>query len=276
MKKYLFAILFIPVLTASIPPLHAQTETAPPTPSALPVPVQYSITEIQNNVLEYSNRWRVVGNVWITSGVVTTLHHISDVVATSDTLTHTRLSLVYDRLKDVVISSGVITTIHHISDVVCSSDPYTHDILDLVYGRLKDLHITSGTLNTVHHISDVVCSSDPVTHGTLGDIYGRLKEVHISSGSFTDSRYGTSLSTGTAGKLFSSTIISPAYRVDGYSFYSLYGESWITTTFTDGELFAPDGIPVNAQLSVPVNSPSFDCNLPSGTTLYYTIRGVIP
>ncbi len=100
-------------------------------------------------------------------------------------------------------------------------------------------------------------------------------KVTITSGTIVDDRYSGAVSTGTSGFINASGNISISnYNVDNYSFLARGGNINITSTFMDGIIYALEDIPIDVYLSVPTNSPTFQCTLPSGASLYYIITGV--
>ena len=63
--------------------------------------------------------------------------------------------------------------------------------------------------------------------------------------------------------------------MDSFTFYSVGGESQITSNWSGGIMYAPDGIAIAPiKLSRPVTNPTFQCVLPADTTLYYILTGI--
>lgn len=95
--------------------------------------------------------------------------------------------------------------------------------------------------------------------------YNQLK----TSVTVSDNRYSGKVSTGTAGKIFASGNISPDDEVTFISFLTEGGNAQITCTFRSGIIYIREGIPVGISIAVPVDNPTLQCTLDSGTTLYY-------
>lgn len=106
-----------------------------------------------------------------------------------------------------------------------------------------------------------------------GNIYSKLS----STPSITDIRYTNKISTGTSGKLLISGNITIPNSIDGYSFCSVGGDTEINANWKKGTLYCIDGIPIApTKLSIPVASPTLNCVLNYGTTLYYDLNCVNP
>lgn len=107
--------------------------------------------------------------------------------------------------------------------------------------------------------------------GQLDDIYNQIK----TSVTVSDSRYSNRVSTGTGGRShvdFSITITN--YEMDGFSFYSVGGDTDVTSTWTDGTIYVLEGIPMSEDISIPFENPIFQCDLEAGVTFYYFLNGV--
>jgi len=119
---------------------------------------------------------------------------------------------------------------------------------------------------------------DSAAEGSLSNIDTNTSNIYSqmkSSSIVVDQSYVNKVSTGTAGKLIISGNIVLTIFMDAYSFYSLGGDSEITSTFMNGIMYALDGIPIDfKKLSRPISSPTFQCALAANTTLYYIINGV--
>lgn len=106
-----------------------------------------------------------------------------------------------------------------------------------------------------------------------GNIYSELN----STPSVSDIRYTNKISTGTSGKLLISGAITIPNSIDGYSFYSVGGDTEINANWKAGTLYCIDGISIApTKLSIPVASPTLNCVLNYGTTLYYDLNCINP
>jgi hypothetical protein len=143
---------------------------------------QYDPTDIINMVFDYGSQSITVT---IASGTITTI--ISGSVLSSDTVTHTWLSNMYDRMKNIAITSGTITSLQDIANIVASSDTKAHGYLVEIRDRQKSLVISSGSLS----VSGVVGSSDTFAHDLLTQIRNNLKTIVITSGTIYNVQSGT-------------------------------------------------------------------------------------
>jgi len=137
---------------------------------------------LNNSLRDIFNREK---DIVITSGVITRVEDIMNIVASSDTKSHAYLISIRDRLKAVVISSGVITTVEDIAGIVATSDTISHTYLINIRDRLKAIVISSGVITSIEDIAGIVATSDTTSHTYLINIRDRLKAVVISSGVIT-------------------------------------------------------------------------------------------
>lgn len=213
-------------------------------------------------------------NVWITSGVISTLQTISELNSlrniwiTSGTITSLGD---LNSLMNVWITSGVITTLENISQL----------------NELKNVWITSGVISVVNGVlessgviknfpTDYPDSTSASAISNVATAIDDMTAVLKSSVPVISVDYTNKVSTGTAGKvLVSGNIAISNWNMDIYSFYSVGGDTEITSTWMGGIIYALDGIPVAPiRLSRPVTNPTFQCSMSYGTTLYYILNGV--
>jgi len=120
---------------------------------------------------------------------------------------------------------------------------------------------------------------DSAAQGSLSDIDTNTSNIYNqmkSSSIVVNQAYVNKVSTGTAGKLIiSGNITITALSIDAYSFYSVGGDSQITSTWMDGTIYALEGIPIDfKKMVIPVANPTFQCSLATNTTLYYILNGI--
>jgi len=160
----------------------------------------------------------------------------------------------------------------------------TGEILDKIFMVISTSPVNSGILYDVMRSSAWVQNfptdyPDSTAQSSLNSIDTTATNIYnqlVSSPIMTVNQdYINKVSTGTAGKLIISGDIVLTIFMDAYSFYSVGGDSQITSTFTDGAMYALEGIPINFQkLSRPISNPTFQCTLATNTTLYYIMNGL--
>ncbi len=88
------------------------------------------------------------------------------------------------------------------------------------------------------------------------------------------------VSTGSAGSIFFDAgnavqnIVLTNIACQGAYFYTEGGGAQITTTFSGGITSVREGIPGAIPIIIPVDSPTFNCTLDAGTTMFYSIPEV--
>jgi len=124
--------------------------------------------------------------------------------------------------------------------------------------------------------SDYPDSTAASSLSAIDTTLSRISEVVRSTPQAISPDYNNRISTGTGGKLLVSGNVSVSgWNMDQFSFYSLGGDSEVTSTWTDGIFYCLEGIPFSSgKLSRTVSDPTFQCSMSYGTTLYYTIIGV--
>lgn len=162
------------------------------------------------------------------------------------------------------------------TESVVNADYDIKDIVNASWDRVNNcfaVKVSSSVSSFPTDYPDITAQSSLSSIDTnTGNIYSELN----STPSVSDIRYTSKISTGTAGKvLVSGNIAITNYSMETYAFYSVGGDTEITSTWTNGIIYALDGIPVNTEkLSIPVINPTFQCSLNYGTTLYYILQGV--
>lgn len=106
---------------------------------------------------------------------------------------------------------------------------------------------------------------------TMTNLYNQSRSSFV----VVDMNYVNKTSTGTTGKLLISGTISIPGNIDGYSFYSIGGDTLINANWKAGTLYCIDGIPIApTKISIPVINPVLNCVLNYGTTLYYDLNSM--
>jgi hypothetical protein len=240
MKKLIFAIVVLMIFPLTV---FSWTDTSGSTDTAS---VDYDTKDMLNNSYDRGNlKFRVE----VDSGSLDNIGDIINIVATSDTVTHNKLDKQYvliSSLSTSPVNSGILY------DVMRSSAWVQNFPTDYPDSTAQS------SLNSIDT--------------TATNIYNQLVSSPIMT---VNQDYINKVSTGTAGKLIISGDIVLTIFMDAYSFYSVGGDSQITSTFTDGAMYALEGIPINFQkLSRPISNPTFQCTLATNTTLYYIMNGL--
>lgn len=210
------------------------------------------ITSGTISTLEVISQLNELRNIWISSGIISTLEVISQL----------------NELRNIWVSSGIITTVQNLSDL----------------NDLMNVWITSGviTVDNFYDFLNIWITSGTISIDNFPADYpdSTLYEQLLSSVTTVEKKFLNKVSTGTSGKITSTTsqqiVISNNVTRFQFTFINSAdgsAEATVTSSHDGGKMYFYDGF--WKVISVDIPQPiTFDVVMPVTSTFTYVISEV--